>query len=83
MSPNLQALLDRLQHQLDSMSQEEYEEQLTLIDQMNDGPTADDLIRSFHEPSGNYSTTNKDYYNIVNPTNQEYTPSGKDYSLAA
>ena len=48
MSPNLQAILDRLQLQLDSMSPEEYQEQLALIEGMNDGPTADDLIRSFH-----------------------------------
>ena len=83
MSPNLQAILDRLQLQLDSMSPEDYQEQLALIDQMNDGPTADDLIRSFNESSVNYTTTNKDHYNIINPTNPEYTPSGKDYSLAA
>ena len=73
MSPNLQAILDRLQLQLDSMSPEEYQEQLALIEGMNDG----------HESSVNYMTTNKDYYDIVNPTNPEYTPSGKDYSLAA
>lgn len=83
MSPNLQAILDRLQLQLDSMNPEEYQEQLALIEEMNDGPTADDLIRSFRESSVNYTTTNKDYYDIVNPTNPAYTPSGKDYSLAA
>ena len=51
MSPILQAILDRLQHQLDSMSQEEYEEQLALIEEMKDGPTADNLIKSFHKSS--------------------------------
>lgn len=83
MSPNLQAILDRLQLQLDSMSPEEYQEQLALIEEMNDGPTADNLIRSFHEDHISYTTTLQSIYEIIYSSNTEYTPPVKDYSLAA
>lgn len=53
MSPELQKILDQLDIQLDSMSPEEYEIQSTLINQMNDGPTAEEIIRSFHDTHKN------------------------------
>ena len=86
MSPNLQEILSRLKDQLESMSEAEYQEQVSLIDQMNDGPSADDLIRSFHEASINYTVVFQQDYNInINPFDTEYpiTARGYSFSLAA
>lgn len=47
MSPELESILNRLDVQLNNMSPEEYKKQLDIINEMNDGPTAEDLIKSF------------------------------------
>lgn len=84
MSPELQTILNRLQVQLESMSDEEYQEQIVLIKQMSEGPSADDLIRSFHESPMNYVNVYQSDYNInINPSNREYPITDSDYSLAA
>lgn len=84
MSSKLQSILDRLKVQLDTMSPEEYQEQCELIDQMNVGPSADELIRSFYELHFNYTTVfqfkNDFKFKAVD---MEFPISGKDYSLAA
>ncbi len=79
-------MLDQLSVQLENMSQEEYDEQLALIEEMNEGPTADEIIRTIHQSNAIYITAPVfDYFNFDNILSHkaEYAPSKKDCSLAA
>ncbi len=84
MSPELQQLLNDILKQIEQMSDEECENQIELLNKYSVGPTAEELIKSFHEPVYHYmfNETNNSYN-----TEQEqpfYIPEESDnYSLAA